>query len=299
MEKMTCNLPGGWIDPAGVVHREVLLSPLTGREEALLAENHKGEYASLVTTVLSRCVRQIGEIRPVPESLTENLLIADRDYLLLKIREATFGSQVQATVPCPWPDCGEKTDIDFLIDDIPVTSSEEKGPIYNLVLSPGAAFTQNGEKHRELTFRLPTGVDQSKVVPMLAQNEARALGELLTRCLQTIGSLNIETIEDIEELSPLARLEIEREMSKVAPKVELNMDINCPECARLFTLPFDLQDFFFGEMRTSRDLLYREVHYLAYHYHWSEQEIMEMPKERRRHYIDILADEIERLNSAV
>ena len=64
-------------------------------------------------------------------------------------------------------------------------------------------------------------------------------------------------------------------------------------------MPFDLQDFFFGELRISQDLLYREVHYLAYHYHWSEKEILALSREKRRKYIEILADEIEKLNSAV
>jgi hypothetical protein len=61
-------------------------------------------------------------------------------------------------------------------------------------------------------------------------------------------------------------------------------------------VPFDVQDFFFGELRTSRDLLYREVHYLAYHYHWGEREIMDMPRQKRRIYIDILAEEMGKLN---
>ena len=60
-------------------------------------------------------------------------------------------------------------------------------------------------------------------------------------------------------------------------------------------MPFDPQEFFFGELRTSRDLLDREVHYLAYHYHWSEQEIMAMPRDKRRRYIVVLADELEKL----
>ncbi|AQA21988.1 hypothetical protein BTZ20_0501 [Rhodococcus sp. MTM3W5.2] len=42
------------------------------------------------------------------------------------------------------------------------------------------------------------------------------------------------------------------------------------------------------------DLLRREIHYLAYHYHWSEREIMEMPRHRRQRYVTQLADEIER-----
>jgi hypothetical protein len=156
MKERTCSLPGGWVDAKGEVHREVVLSALTGREEALLAEN-KQNPASQVTAVLSRCIRRIGTVSPVSESIVQNLLIADRDFLLLKLRAATFGSLVQATVPCPWPDCGRKVDIDFSTDDIPVVSSEEKGPTYTMSLSPEAAFLENGELFRDLTFRLPTG----------------------------------------------------------------------------------------------------------------------------------------------
>jgi hypothetical protein len=49
----------------------------------------------------------------------------------------------------------------------------------------------------------------------------------------------------------------------------------------------------------SGDMLYREIHYLAYHYHWSEREIMDMTRDKRRKYIEVLADEIERLNNAL
>jgi hypothetical protein len=298
MEERTCRLPGGWVDANGEVHREVVFSALTGREEALLADSQKNPVLQ-VTALLSRCIRRIGTVSPVSESIVRNLLIADRDFLLLKLREATFGSVVQATIPCPWPDCGKKVDIDFSIDDIPVVSSEQKVTAYTMLLSPQAAFIENGESHREVTFRLPTGADQELLSPLLIENESLALAELLARCVHTIGPVEITSAAQIEGLSPLARMEIEREMLRVAPKIELNMEVNCPECGRIFTMPFDLQDFFFGEMRTSRDLLYREVHYLAYHYHWSEKEIMEMPKDQRRNYIEVLADEIERLNNAI
>jgi len=94
-------------------------------------------------------------------------------------------------------------------------------------------------------------------------------------------------------------MEIERRMEVVAPQVDLTMEGDCPECEREFGLNFDLHEFFFGELRTSLDLLYRQVHYLAFHYHWSEREIMEMSKEKRHKYIEVLAEEIERLNDAV
>lgn len=143
------------------------------------------------------------------------------------------------------------------------------------------------------------GGDQEAISPFFFENEANALTMLLERCILGIESWRDPLDEVIRNLSPKARMEIEREMEEVSPKVDLMMAANCPDCNREFELPFDLQEFFFGELRNSRDLLYREVHYLAYHYHWSEREIMEMPKEKRHGYIDVLADEIERLNNAI
>ncbi|MGH7775202.1 MAG: hypothetical protein ACREQA_23495 [Candidatus Binatia bacterium] len=295
MDITTGLLPGGYVDKGGVAHREVELIPLTGREEELLAGSHQGESASLVTVVLSRCIRRIGTIHLVSEEVARSLLIADRQYLLLKLREVTFGDQVRANIFCPWPDCGKRVAINFSINNIPIRESENKGPAYMMTLSPEVAGELR-EEEREITFRLPNGADQEAISPLLAENEALALAKLLGRCIQSIGRLPNPGEEVIDRLCPAARLAIEQQMEKLAPKVDLTMDVNCHECGREFVAPFDLHRFFFGEMRTSGDLLYREVHYLAYHYHWSEREIMQMTRDKRRRYIEVLADEIERLS---
>jgi hypothetical protein len=291
MDYLTVFLPGGYVDNDGCVHQEVEITPLTGREEELLALKQQPEVASLVTKILQRCIQRIGSISPVSEDVIRNLLVGDRQYLLLKLRELTLGDYIRATICCPWPDCGQKIMVSFTTNDVPVTESIDKRLVYSMELSPQAAFTSaSGEICREVSFRLPNGGDQELISPLLVQNEAQALTLLLQRCLHHPDQ------ELINRLSPLARMEIEQQMAAVAPKVELTMESKCPECGRDYAVPFDIQHFFFGEMRTSRDLLYREVHYLAYHYHWSEREIMDMPRQKRRTYIEILAEEIEKLN---
>lgn len=292
-------LPGGYVDDNGRLQREVGLAPLSGREEEFLAAQRAPAGAVLVTALLSRCVSRIGTVSPVSEDVARRLLVADRQYLLLKLREATFGDQVQATVQCPWADCGKKVDIDFSLADIPVRETEDKGPLYTRELSAEATLrSEGGEEYREVTFRLPDGEDQERVAPLVGENEPGALALLLARCIHSIGPVQNPGPELIGRLPPLARLEIERQMEIVAPQVDLTLEANCPECGREFALPFDLQEFFFAELRASCDLLYREVHYLAYHYHWSEQEIMAMPRDKRRKYIAVLADELERFTHA-
>ena len=293
-------LPGGYADDTGEVHREGALTALSGREEELLAERSAPTSAALVTALLSRCVRRIGTISPITETIARQLLVADRQYLLLQLRAATFGNHVQATVECPWQECGKKVDIDFSLQDVPVRESVDTGPLYHLELSPEAAFSDaQGEVYQTVTFRLPNGTDQEHLTPHIAENEAAALALLLGRCIRSIGPIQDPGPEVIQRLSPVARLEIERQMETLAPQLDLAMEVACPECSREFTVPFDLQDFFLAELHTSRELLYREVHYLAYHYHWSEQEIMAMPREKRRKYIAVLVEEMERMTHAV
>jgi len=296
----TYRLPGGCLDDKGELNQEVELAPLTGKEEELLVQNTGKESASLVTTVISRCLKRLGSIEPVSEEVARNLLVADRQYLILKFREITFGADVRFTVSCPWPDCGEPVDLEFSTRNVSIKESRDKGPFYSMELSGKAAYeSDNGKHYRKIVFRLPNGSDQETVSPLLYENEAGALTTLLERCIQDIGPVKNPPGEMIHKLSPLARMEIEKQMTAVAPYVDLDIQSDCPECQRRFTVPFDLQDFFFGELRTSIDLLYRQVHYLAYHYHWSEHEIMEMTREKRHKYIEILADEIERLNNAL
>src|SRR5205823_7046384 len=100
----------------------------------------------------------------------------------------------------------------------------------------------------------------------------------------------------VAALPSAVRAAIEERMRQLTPKIEQRLEAECSECGRSFVAPFDIHRFFFGDLRTDAGLLYREVHYLAYHYHWSEQEIMAMTREKRRTYIDVLADAIEVLN---
>ena len=279
-------LPGGYWDVSGVLHREFELTPLTGREEELLAGGRSAPSAALVTDVLSRCVARLGAISPVPPEVTRQLLVADRHYLLLQLRRATFGDLVRASLTCPWAECGERMSVDFSIDDVPVEPAEHRAPWYTMRLSDGT----------EVMFRLPIGADQEQLTDHLAINEAEALTALLARCVLRIGPDQPDA-EQIAALPASTRLEIEEGMRRVAPKVEQTLTAACAECGRTFVAPFDIHRFFLGDLRTDAALLYQEVHYLAYHYHWSESEIMAMTRDKRQTYIDVLSDAIEVLNS--
>ena len=294
-------LPAGLIDAQGCLHKDVELTPLSGREEELLAQT---DYptAGLVTEVLSRCVKRIGTISDVTPTLIRALLVGDRQYLLLMLRQQTFGDRVQASLPCPWPECGSGVDIDFLISSIPITECEDMQPIYILDIDSFAEAEVMGlgvQKSLPIKYRLPNGADQEAVLDGSNQNEAQVLSTLLSRCLLSVGPVEAPTADWVSQLPASVKQQLEQEMESRAPNLELTMEAECPECKRTFIAPFELQDFFFGEIKIGTELLLREVHYLAFHYHWSEHDIMAMPRGRRRQYINVLSDEIEKLNEDI
>ncbi|MFG2937612.1 hypothetical protein [Streptomyces sp. NPDC048282] len=281
-------LPGGYWDPAGRLHREFELAALTGREEELLAGTRSPRPAALVTEVLSRCLARLGDISPVPPEVVRQLLVADRQYLLLRLRRATFGDQVAANLVCPWPDCGRRVSIRFSLDSVPVEEARDRAPTHTVTTSDGTG----------IVFRLPTGADQEELSDHLAVNEAETLTALLARCVLRITPPDgPPDREAVAALPAVTRAEIEEAMRERAPSVEQSLEAECAECGRTFLAPFDVHRFFFGELRTDAAALYQEVHYLAYHYHWSETEIMAMTRDRRHTYLDVLADAIEVLNS--
>src|SRR5688500_16379214 len=102
-------LPGGYADADCELFREVEVAPLTGRDEELIAQQ-PGARGALLTALLARCVLRLGPVGPVSEDLMRRLLVGDRQFLLLKLRQLTFGDDVQATVHCPWETCRQKID---------------------------------------------------------------------------------------------------------------------------------------------------------------------------------------------
>lgn len=291
MQYVECILPGGYLDDDGNLHQQVTLSPLSGTEEKLIAQRGRISQAALVTTLLSHCIRRIGTINDVTEESVRHFLVGDRQFLLLKLREITFGKDIRMVINCTWPDCGKRMDVDFSTENIPVTRSQQIQRFFEITLSEQAGS-------EVVTFRLPNGEDQEQIAHLVEENETLAEDLLLARCIQSVRTVSLSEERDSSALSPKAKAAIEQEMDRLAPKISLTMEAFCPECKREFSTDFDLQKFILMELHSQLDLLYKEVHYLAYHYHWSEKEILTMTRENRRRYIELLSDEMERLNYA-
>ena len=294
--------PGGrFVLPGGLFHhgtrmREVVLRPPTGREEELIGDaSHPDSIASAIITVLSRCIERIGTLADVTPDIVRELLVGDKDYLVLKLRQITTGDRVDAILVCPSAQCGEKIDMDFNLSQVPIHQGNVSSHVVTVSLE-GQQENEGGggDKQHQVKFRLPNTGDQEALAPLIVQNETSAENALLGRCIQEIdGSAKADAV-DVSKLPPWMRMKLEETMAELAPHVDFELEATCPECGQAFSFPFHISQFFLDEIRVSLDELYQEVHFLAFYYKWSESEILSMTRQKRQKYLALLEAQLGR-----
>jgi hypothetical protein len=269
---ITVELPGGLIVGDRCLGQGEL-RPLSGHEEDWLARHRGLPSAVVVTRLLESCLVTVGG-GSVTDGLVRQLLVGDRDYLLLALRRMTLGDRFQGVLQCPA--CDAKMDITFDAADIRVEPRPQTATSYTI-----EAPSADGSS-RTIRFRLPTGGDQEAV---LGLDPLGAVEALIQRCIVDDGGVPLSVDEGQAVIEAMDRL---------APQLDIELDLTCPECAHVFLAPFDATTFFLHEMAINGAQLLRETHALALSYHWSEADILSLDRERRRAYLGLLHETLRR-----
>ena len=239
--------------------REVRLKAVDGASEMLIAEA-RGEPARLALDLLER-VAEPADDGPADWG---GLTVTDFEALVLGLRLDLFGAQVRSDFQCPEPGCDERIEMEFSLLDYlgAVRPRRPKG------VEP-AADRPGWWRLGELEFRLPSARDQ-----LLAQASADGAGRLAELCLGP------------GPVTPAARAKVERAMAAMAPEVSGPVEGRCPGCGAGLRAMFHAPSFVIGEMRRAFGLLGEEIDLIASSYHWSEAEILAMPRARRQAYAE-------------
>lgn len=262
-------------------YRDARMCPLRGRDEAALLESGAPRTrAEWTTTVLHRCLDALGPMSSVDVGAVRSLAVGDREALLLHLRRLTLGDTLPCTLTCP--SCEEKMDLELsarelLLDPQPLDQRWQEMRI------------EDEEGSYRVHFRLPTGADQEAVAARGARDAETAARQIARRCVDRVvdaggTELPVEAWPEslVEELSD--------QMETLDPQAELRINVQCPACEHGFSFLFDTAAYFAEELERRGPQLYREVHTLAFYYHWSEAEIMNLTLRERGRYIELIND---------
>jgi hypothetical protein len=156
----------------GVWYRDAEVRELNGfDEEAIAAAGAGGVPYKVFEALLLRGVVSIGG-EPMSRKLAGELLIGDRELLIMAIRRATFGDDLNfERLPCQH--CGELVDLTVHLSAVPNVDLDDPERLeFEVPLRHGATGF----------VRLPTGQDQEAVFAIKG-NRAKQDSEILNRCI--------------------------------------------------------------------------------------------------------------------
>ena len=128
-------------DGGGVVS----VKPLTFEDEKALVSIKDSKKINPLSTILSRCVEGVD---------TNALVYMDKMFLIMKIRELSYGEEYQASVICP--KCTESNPLSFKLSELEVKYVPEDLKEPMSVLLP--------KIKKDVEFRLPRVSDESYII---------------------------------------------------------------------------------------------------------------------------------------
>jgi hypothetical protein len=182
IESDLVKLPGGLVlgDDEVITHARV--RELTGADEEAIARASVSLNPFHFLNVLLECgVARIGDQpKSKTKELLKQMLVGDRDALIIGIRRATYGDTIEQE---KWvcPECEGESDLSIPLDDIPVRKLDSPAD---------AEFDVALRKGRTARVRLATGADQLGVFENLKLNLKERDSLLLARTVLSVTEAN-------------------------------------------------------------------------------------------------------------
>jgi hypothetical protein len=199
--------------------------------------------------------------------VARRLTVGDRVALLLELRRLTFGDKMDCIVNCP--SCDEEMSVNLSAKAFLHAGSTAR-----------RSQTEVSVGGFNLRIRPVTGADLEALDP---EEHGAGLAEALVRsCILSSDRPLPSRIPDEVMAKVSSKLE------DLDPQADIVLDLTCPACKLRFKTPFFIDDFMAREVRSRAPQLERDVHWIAFNYHWSEQEILSLPVRQRGKYVELI-----------
>ncbi len=260
------------LEVGGMSIQNVRLRDINGHDERRLADMRSSSTPVFIQS--AELLRRVAAFDGLDEGLVReainHLSIGDRVLLMLHLRRQILGDTMHCTLDCP--KCGEKMSLDFSVSAL---VGQRKTMQPNNVVTAGGLLIE---------VRPATHLNQT----LLLSNEGMQafVRSCIVSCKPPLESGNTN--------DNAIAFAVDQKLKEIDPLADIALDLKCPACGNSFDAPFDPEAFFLDEISMRSRQLDWEVHWLAFHYHWSEESILSLGTERRRRYIDLINNSLSR-----
>lgn len=197
------------------------------------------------------------------------LPIGERQALLLELQERAFGGHIEGDGTCPR--CGSAVEYAFRTADVRIPGGDR----------PAQVLEHGGYR---VAFRLVTSEDLLALAGFTDPTAARR--HLAERCI--VEATQQRERVDVAALPEAVIGALSDRMEACDPQAETRLALQCPDCGARWRESFEIAEHLWGSVtRAARDLMV-QVHRLALHYHWSEDQILALSPERRAYYLQLV-----------
>src|SRR5579883_3203941 len=236
---------------------EVVLHAPSGADDLYLAEEPARD-ASVALELLRRVTR----LESGGGVEWASLPLTDVDAALLALRRWLIGDVVRAALRCPADGCGALFDISFRISEY----VEHHAPRRPRRVSRDAETGWYRLDETGVEFRLPSCEDLRAIGTGGGDTDVTA--SLATRCIRGGAP------------SAVARRRVEAAMQAIAPSLYGELWGECFECKRAVRTFFNPMAYVLEDLAQRAAGIYEDIHLLAHWYHWSEEAILALPRQR-------------------
>ena len=224
------ELPIGYIDGDGVLHKRFKLREMTGKvDEAIADKKIRSNAGKVVTELIYGVLEELGTLPRIDRNIVRRLSNADRDYIVLMNFYQSIAEEIEYTDMCAV--CGSRLQVEVNINNMPVSFMTDDEPRKITITDlPNGFKDKEGNVFKEMTLTFPDGMLQEKIFATVDKNPNQALTQVLAMCTESIKGFQSYNFESFSELSKKDRKYISTKLNEIKVGVELAVDVECPEC---------------------------------------------------------------------
>ncbi len=241
-----------------MVYRDAEIIPMTGfTRKSIAREDVRGNPVKTTDIILAHCLKRVGPVTSITPKFLAEMLIGDRDFLLLEIRNISMGDTITSKVDCEG--CKNKIEVRFklneledivlkdgdyeIVDRLPtkegVLEMKDGLRVFRMeIMSPSGLFSAK--------CRYPNGGDQVIIVEHMQKNPIAANYKMYAACLLEWGGESGPFNESFFDGLPVTVLDdFEEAFNAALPGPVLRQEVPCPVCKTIIELTFQGSDFLF------------------------------------------------------